>query len=162
MARTEALPDLAPRSLREAKTLFASLQPPVSLAGSWRAAFTGPGWLRALAPVGMALSPLAGWCGKRFDAEGQGINLIRRGAGIVPIVPMRVVARASAVDGAPVLATAYDERAPWLLRGVADEFRALDADTLLGLMTVARPGLRWVAFPFLLTRVPAGGAFFTD
>ncbi len=149
-------PEEAPKTLRAARQLFAALQPPTQLEGSWRAAFTGPVWLCWLAPLGMALSPLRGWCGKRFDAAGQGINLVRRSGRVQAMVPMRVVSRASAVDGAPVLATEYDAQAPWLLRGVADEFRVLNDYTLLGLMTVTRPGLRWVAFPFLLTRVPEG------
>jgi hypothetical protein len=147
------MPDLsALGSLSGAQQLFAGLKAPGSLEGRWAAAFTGPGWLTTLAPLGLAASPLVGWCGKTFDANGQGLNLVRRGGQLQAIVPMRVVARASAVDGALVLATEYNADAPWLLRGVADEFRVLDAERLLGLMTVSRPGLRWVAFPFLLTR----------
>lgn len=149
IAQTE--PALA--GIRSAQALFAALLPPAGLQGIWRAEFVGPGWLRALAPPGMALSPLRGWVGKRFDATGQGANLVRRGGRIQAIVVMQQVARVSRIDGLPVLASQYAADAPWLLRGVADEFRQLDADCLLGLMTVDRPGLRGLALPFLLHRV---------
>lgn len=139
--------------IRSAQALFATLSPPARLQGIWRAEFVGPAWLRTLAPPGMALSPLRGWVGKRFDASGQGANLVVRGGRVQAIVPMQQLARASRVDGRPVLASQYAAGAPWLLRGVADEFRQLDADRLLGLMTVDRPGLRGLALPFLLHRV---------
>lgn len=139
--------------IRSAQALFARLSPPASLAGCWRAEFVGPGWLRWLAPRGMWASPLYGWRGKRFDAEGQGLNLVRRGGRVQGVIPMRQEARASRLDGRPVLASRYAADAPWLLRGVADEFRQLHPDGLLGLMTIDRPGLRGLALPFLLHRV---------
>ena len=153
MTKLDASTEPALSGIRSALALFARLPPPAALAGCWRAEFVGPGWLRRLAPLGMRLSPLHGWRGKRFDAEGQGLNLVLRGGRLRGLVPMRQQARASRLDGRPVLASEYPADAPPLLRGIADEFRQLRADCLLGLMTIDRPGLRGVALPFLLHRV---------
>lgn len=153
MTAVDASTEPALSGIRSAQALFAGLSPPAALTGCWRAEFVGPGWLRRLAPLGMSLSPLNGWRGKRFDAEGRGLNLVLRGGRVHGLVPMRQEARASRLDGRPVLASQYAADAPLLLRGVADEFRQLRTDCLLGLMTIDRPGLRGLALPFLLHRV---------
>lgn len=139
-------------SLGSAAALFSRLDAPDSLAGRWRAEFIGPAWLRTVAPAGLALSPLRGWQGKRFDVDGRGTNLVRRGGLEGTVATMLVERRASRIDGRPVLATRYAPDAPWMIRALADEFRQLDAQRLLGMMTVNRAGLRGLALPFLLLR----------
>lgn len=138
--------------LRSAAALFGRLEAPESLTGRWRAEFIGPRWLQAIAPAGLALSPLRGWHGKRFDAEGQGTNLVHRHGAEGTVAIMQVERRASRIDGRPVLATRYAPGSPWLIRALADEFRQLDEQRLLGMMTVDRAGLRGLALPFLLLR----------
>ena len=139
-------------TLEAAAARFAQLEAPAALTGRWRAEFIGPGWLCAIAPAGLALSPLRGWRGKRFEADGQGTNLVWRGGREATVATMRVERRASRLDGRPVLATRYAPDTPWLIRALEDEFRALDDERLLGMMTVDRPGLRGLALPFLLHR----------
>lgn len=141
------------QSLRSAQALFAELPAPATLAGVWRAEFVGPTWLGRLARIAMPLSVLRGWCGKRFDAQGRGENLVRRRGKISGIVPMRERHQASKLDGRPVAVAAYGAGTPLSLRYVEDELRELDAATLLGMMTFRIPGLRGLGLPFLLHRV---------
>lgn len=145
------MPDL--NTLRGARACFATLPAPPRLEGLWRAEFAGPRWLRALAPLGLAVSVLRGWRGKRFDAAGRGENLVRRGGALLARVPMREEHRASKLDGRPAAVALYGADAPLTLRYVEDELRQLDAESLLGMMTLRIPGLRGVGLPFVLHRV---------
>ncbi|MDD3764880.1 MAG: hypothetical protein PHP86_16425 [Nevskiales bacterium] len=140
-------------TLASARALFAQLPPPPALAGTWRAELIGPRWLLAAAAVGMPLSVLRGWCGKRFAADGRGENLVRRGGELRGIIPMREAHQVSRLDGRPVVAATYDRSTPLSLRYVEDEFRQLGPDTLLGMMTFRLPLLRRLGLPFLLHRV---------
>ena len=130
------------------------LSPPQALAGTWRAEFVGPAWLPRLARLAMPLSVLRGWYGKRFDVQGRGENLVLRAGVLQGIVPMTEVHKPSKIDGRQAAVATYGPQSPLSLRYVEDELRALDADTLLGMMTFRIPGLRRLGLPFLLHRVP--------
>lgn len=140
-------------SVRKARRAFRSLPVPASAAGDWRAEFAGPQWLRLLAPLGLNLSVLRGWYGKSFDDDGNAINLVRRNGQLQRVLPMRAGVRHSRLDGGLVLATHYGDDAPILLLRVSDEFRSIDQDTLLGMMTIDLPAVRGLSLPFLLHRV---------
>lgn len=140
-------------SIRTTRRTFRSLSLPTSAAGDWRAEFAGPQWLRLLAPLGLNLSVLRGWYGKSFDDDGNAINLVQRNGQLRRVLPMQTSIRPSRVDGGLVLATHYGEDAPLLLLRVSDEFRSLDQNTLLGMMTIDLPAVRSLSLPFLLHRI---------
>lgn len=138
------------------KPLFGRLVAPhpADLAGSYRASFVGPGWLRAVAPYGLWLGGLGGWWGKRFGADGSGTNLVQRGGQVMPKLPIFLVQQASAIDGLPVTAVLYPPYSPFPWRAVVDELRVLDPAHLLGMTYVK--GLHAMPLPFLLERHTAG------
>ncbi|MGH8459973.1 MAG: hypothetical protein ACRESS_00050 [Stenotrophobium sp.] len=140
-------------SLRATRRVFRKLSLPISVAGAWRAEFAGPQWLRRLAPLGFKLAVLRGWYGKTFDDDGGGLNLVRRNGRLRRITPMQLTIRPSRLDGGLVIAAQYNEDAPLRLLRVVDEFRSLDNDTLLGMMTLDLPALRSLCLPFLLHRI---------
>lgn len=137
-------------SLAHCRAAFGRLAPPPSLIGVFRAAFTGPAWLRAIAGPGLWPLGLGGWWGKTFDSAGQGFNLVRRGGQLQPRLPIRLSHAASRLDGQPCLAVAYAATAPFPWRWVVDEIRQLDAEVYLGMTLAALPGVRGQALPFLL------------
>ncbi len=135
--------------------LFFSLAPPEisALTGVYRAEFVGPGWLRTLAPLALALGGLRGWWGKAFGEQGDAINIVERGGIQRRVLPMTVVTAPSLLDGKPAVTLHYPpgSRFPWYW--IVDELRRLDETTLLCVTLV---NLSWVpkaAFPFLLQRV---------
>ena len=146
------LPDLNRKPLSAFKPIFASLQSPLvgQVKGIYQAEFTGPGWLRAVAPPGLALLGLGGWQGKEFAGDGGGLNLVRRGGQVQRIFPVRITEAASLVDGKPCLAIHYTHKCPFPWPYVVDELRELDSSCLLGLTMVDVRGLRGLALPFLL------------
>jgi cholesterol oxidase len=107
------------------------------------------------------------WFGKRFEppTEGdelRGVNLLRpvegrRAGDLVASMPMTARLEPSWHDGFTCLAVHYGprERLPW--RRVRDEFRRLDADTLLGMTFVDLPGVRRRGTPFILRWAEAPG-----
>lgn len=122
--------------------------------GVYHAAFTGPAWLGAIAPAGLRLSGLAGWCGKQLDAGG-GVNLLRGADGrITPRLRMSGQLARSGADGEPCWQLRYPRQAGWPWRWVVDELRPLDAagEHWLGLTWLDLPGLRGLSFPFRLQR----------
>jgi hypothetical protein len=127
------------------------------LVGEHAAEFIGPGWLRAVAPTGLRILGMPGWCGKRFEPDSgdgvlDGVNLLRSGERLIDSIPIKAAVGLSRMDGRPVLAVTYpaDARFPW--PHVVDELRPLGSDVLLG-MTIGIPRFRAVAIPFLLRRV---------
>lgn len=144
-------------SLTDFRRAFALLTAPsvASLTGDYRAEFVGPAWLRRWAPPGLAVTPLAGWLGKAFDDQGNGINLVRRRGVVQRVLPMRAAARPSRVDGRPGVILTYAPGSAFPFPYVMDELRCIDADTLLGLSFVTQPRLGGLALPFLLRRMTA-------
>ena len=60
---------------------YSGLPEPTRLpVGDYRAVLPGPAWFRALAGLGLAIGGLPRWHGKRFRADGSGINLLRPAA----------------------------------------------------------------------------------
>lgn len=109
-----------------------------------------------MAPPGLGLVGLRDWHGKRFrhGAVGiEGINLVRRGAGLVEVLPMTLTEGRSLADGRPALVVTYEVDAPRPWRWVRDEIRtAADGGGLVGMTFVDLPGLRRLGgTPFLLT-----------
>lgn len=134
------------------RALFASLPVPSAdeLRGTYRAAFVGPGWLRASAAPALAITGLGGWWGKEFHLDGTAINIVARAGRFSTRFAMRVTPAGSFVDGKDGLSLRYQPGNPFPWAYVVDELRRLDAATLLG-MTVADAGpLRRLAFPFIL------------
>jgi len=139
-------------ALRVLAARWRALPAPASitaLVGDTAAAFVGPAWLRMSAPRGLALLGFAGWRGKRFAADGTGVNLHAGGrAGLV----MRAALAPSRLDGEPCIAVTYPRDAPFPWCRVRDEVRPLDADTLLAMSVLDVPGLRRIGLPFVLRR----------
>lgn len=144
-------------ALREA---FRAAPEPVhaDLVGVFDAQFVGPFWLRSAGPTTMRLGRMAGWCGKRFEADDdgdgvlQGSNRVRREATVSDSVPMTARLTAARLDGRPALVVSYPGDAPFPWPRVTDEFRPFGDGTLLGLtfgIPLAPPG----GTPFLLHRV---------
>jgi len=134
--------------------LFQALTPPAvsEMHGRFRAEFVGPGWLRRVAPPGLAPLGLGGWWGKTFDGRGQGMNLVQRRGQLVAVIPIQLKEAASLVDGRIGLNITYPPgtRFPW--PHIIDEVRWLNDTTLLGLTLVTKAGLHRLALPFLLKR----------
>lgn len=148
-------PNLNDLWLREFRPLYKRLDFPLleSLQGTHRGEVVGPRWVRRLAPVAFALGGLGGWWGKRFDAEGNGVNIVRRGGRHVEVMPVQVVLRPSLVDGKACLTIIYPpETTPFPMSRVMDELRQLDENRLLGLAIVQQRGLRRFSLPFVLHR----------
>lgn len=129
---------------------------PEACCGEWEARLVGPDWLRLPTPAALRLLGLPGWHGKAFDIAGHGLNRLRRGGREERVMPMRLAEGASVIDGRVALWCVYPANARWPWRHVHDELRALDADTLLGVMCAAPPGLPRFHAPFVLERVGAG------
>lgn len=125
---------------------------PSLLEGRFKAQFIGPSWLVWLAPRLLPIGGLAGWYGKSFAAPDTAINVLRSGDQLVESVPMNRTVCCSRFDDQNAFVLTYGKAAPLLLRGLRDEFRALDADTLLGLTIVDVPVLKLLPLPFLLLR----------
>ncbi|MEW5870274.1 MAG: hypothetical protein AB1894_13445 [Chloroflexota bacterium] len=140
------------KSLFAFKSIFAALPAPqvVNLSGVYRAEFTGPGWLRRVAPPGLGLLGLGGWKGKEFSGDGRGLNLVRRRGELLRIFPVRLLLADSSIDGKACLAVHYAPECPFPWPYVFDELRQLDETCLLGLTITHLGLLRKLALPFLL------------
>ena len=134
--------------------IFSSLEAPLGVQGSYRSEFVGPAWLRWLAPKGLVVLGLGGWCGKDFAADGTGKNLLLRSGAIERGFPIEVAVAPSRVDGKPCLAVTYPPINPWPWPSVVDELRQLDSQTLLGLTFFRIGFFANLPLPFLLHKEP--------
>ena len=135
---------------------FASLAPPPrgSLTGRFQGEFVGPLWLRLGAPVLLAVLGMPRWWGKEFNAQGEGVNLVRRGKQLYPAVPLVLREAPSRVDGQRGVQVEYPpESAHWRL--FVDELRWMNGKTVLAMSRVNLPLLRRLRLPFLLHQVAA-------
>ncbi len=148
-SRTEWVEKLNKLSLKSFGDLFASAAI-YNLQGTYRAAFVGPGWLRAAAKPAVAAGGLGHWWGKHIQADGQATNLVWREGVLETRFAMRLIRTHSVLDGKPALALIYgaENHFPWPY--VVDELRALDPLTFLGMTHINAGALRKLAFPFLL------------
>ena len=152
MIRKVQTEELNNQSLASFRILYQSLPSPSadSLAGTHKSEFVGPRWLRRIAGPGLFPLGLGGWWGKKFDSQGQGMNIVRRRGEQLMIMPVKLREMASLIDGMLTLAITYEpgSRLPW--PWVIDEVRRLDEETLLGMTMVSRRPFNRIALPFLL------------
>lgn len=155
---------LSPASigLIEAIRHFSQLPEPERLpVGDYHAVLLGPAWFRAFASLGLALAGLPRWIGKRFAADGSGVNLLRAVDGIgldAAVLPMASRLAASPHDGRRVVRVGYDagSRFPW--PAVVDELRPWPqggADAWIGMARSdwrLTRGIALLRLPFLLLR----------
>lgn len=154
-------------SLRNAGARYPQLPEPASLpVGDYRAVLIGPAWFRWVAACGLALGGLPRWHGKRFRADGSGVNLLRaatEGGARVERLVMRLRLDRSPHDGRAVVRVGYDATARFPWPAVVDELRpwpSAGRDVWLGM---ARTDWRWtrglasLRLPFLLVREQPGG-----
>jgi len=136
--------------------LFKTLECPEDSAinGDYAAEFIGPSWLRFIAPKLLPLGGLSGWYGKRLLDDGGAINLLGPQDQLTADITMVRSEQPSFFGTGNALCLTYDGRAPIGLRGLRDELRSLDEQTLLGLTVVDWPVLRKLPMPFLLRRNP--------
>jgi hypothetical protein len=107
--------------------------------------------LRAIAPAALTVSGLGGWWGKRFNADGTAVNLVKRGGTVEPRFPMRLHTVTSTLDDRPTLALMYGPENPFPWPHITDELRPLGNGAILGMTHLTSGVLRKVAFPFVLT-----------
>jgi hypothetical protein len=141
---------MAGRNFREFRDLYATLDPPESVAGVWRGRPVGPGWFVTLAGPALAAGGLGGWWGKDFDGQGGIDNLLERGGDLRRTLPGRVQRAGSLLDGRQCLRIEYPKgsRLPWVW--VVDELRQVAEGELLGMMVLNISWLPRLAFPFAL------------
>ncbi len=133
---------------------FASLAPPAcgSLRGRFQGQLVGPAWFRYGARALLAVLGMRGWWGKEFDAEGRGVNLVRRGKDLRPAVPLALREGRSYVDGRQGVRVEYPPECPRRWRLFVDELRWWDDETVLAISHVKLPLLRRLTLPFVLHR----------
>jgi hypothetical protein len=141
---------MAGKSFREFRDLYATLDPPESVAGVWRGRPVGPGWFVTLAGPSLVIGGLGGWWGKDFDEQGGIDNLLERGGALRRTLPGKVQQAASLLDGKPCQRIEYPKgsRLPWVW--VVDELRQVAEGELLGMMVLNISWLPHLAFPFAL------------
>lgn len=141
-------------SLRKFRRLFASLAVPETdrLAGKYRGVFVGPRWVRALAAPALTISGLGGWWGKDVYEDGKAINIVLRSGKFSTRFPMEFAREQSHIDGRDGAALHYQKGNPFPWMFIVDEIRRIDGVTLLGMTRPSIPGLRWLAFPFILQK----------
>lgn len=152
MSGSTSIQELNRLPLAAFRELFAALGP-VAVAemhGRFHSQFVGPAWLRQTAPAALTLGGLGGWCGKVFDGQGGGQNLVRRRGDVRQVMPVVLQERPSLVDHHPTLTIVYPHTSPFPWPFIVDEVRRLNDQTLLGLTLITRFGLSRWAFPFLL------------
>jgi hypothetical protein len=148
-------------SLSALRAAFGTAPEPTldDLVGEHAAEFVGPAWLRSVAPTGLRILGMPGWCGKRFDPDSgdgvlHGANRSRSGrsAAVVDSIPITARIAPSRLDGRSALVVAYpaDARFPW--PRVVDELRPFGSGALLG-MTIWVQRLPLGVTPFLLRRI---------
>ncbi len=141
-------------SLKQFRDMFTSLSIPIpnEIRGKYRAAFVGPGWLRASAAPALAITGLGGWWGKEFFSDGTAINIIFHAGNFSTRFSMKFVQAQSFIDKRGGLALHYQKGNPFPWMYVVDEIRRLDENTLLGMTIANVRGLRGLAFPFILQK----------
>ncbi len=136
------------------RDLFSTLDSPsiVEMNGRFRSAFVGPGWLRTIAPPGLAPLGLGGWWGKTFDGQGNGMNIVKRQGELREIIPIVLKEEISKINGRSGLNITYPPgtRFPW--PWIVDEIRWLNDETILGMTLVTKASMHRLALPFLLHR----------
>ena len=112
-----------------------------------------PGLVRTAQAMAL-VTPLRGWCGKRFAGDGTVVNRVLRRDGVVDAVVGAVGTGESLLDGNPALIVTYRRTAPPPVRWMHGEVRWLEpGESLLGMLFLPIRGRVVIGpFPFLLTR----------
>lgn len=157
---------LSSLSILEARRQYPLLPEPSRLpCGDYRAVLIGPAPFRVCAAAGLTLGGLPRWLGKRFRADGSGVNLLRAVAANGPVeerLPMRLALGRSRFGDGAVVRVGYDPAAPWPWPAVVDELKPWPdggADAWLGMARTdwrLTRGVAWLRLPFLL--LPLGAA----
>lgn len=113
--------------------------------------------MRTIAPPGLALGGLGGWWGKRFDANGSGVNgsgvnLVMRAGKLEAILPVRLEFHPSRVDAQTTACVLYPPESRWPWPHVLDELRVLEPGCLLGLTFFQIGVFSRLPLPFMLFR----------
>lgn len=152
MAESIQKQELARQSIGWYRAKFNTLDSPTiaEMNGRFHSEFVGPGWLRTVAPPGLAILGLGGWQGKIFDGSGNGLNIVKRKGEIKEIMPVVLKEEVSLLNGRSGLNITYpsNSRFPW--PWVVDEIRWLNDNTILGMTLVTKAGLHRLAVPFFL------------
>lgn len=142
--------------LRKFRSLFASLEVLESrtLGGKYRGAFVGPGWVRILAWPALLAAGLGGWWGKMIYDDGRAINIVCREGKFSACYPMKFRRERSQIERQEgwALHYQYQRENPFLCLFIVDESRRINESSLLGMTRIKNPGLRWLAFPFVLQK----------
>ncbi|MBA4283904.1 MAG: hypothetical protein C0434_00025 [Xanthomonadaceae bacterium] len=161
----ESIPD---RALPELPGLIAALrrypalpEPTALPVGDFEARLLGPAWFRHFARLGLAVGGLPRWHGKRFRADGSGVNLLRPasdGAPQVERLAMQLRLDRCRLDGRGVVRVGYDAAAVFPWPAVVDELRPWPAAGHEVWLGMARTDWRWsrglsaLRLPFALVR----------
>lgn len=161
MADTGSAVSRLPHSLGDAVRCFQTLPAPAELpVGLFHAELYGPALFQRFARIGLAIGGLPRWQGKRFRADGSGINLIEDAAGAtVERLAMQLSLATSPHDGRGVVRVGYDSSAHWPWPAVVDELRPFDDRHWLGMARTdwsLTRGLALLRLPFLLVRDDSG------
>lgn len=132
------------------KRLFTVLAPPPALQGRFEAELLGPRWFQGMSRFSLSLRGFAGWYGKAFDGQGNGVNLMQRDGKLVEEIPMRTSIETSPIDRRESVFVRYPPQTLWPWPHVIDELRAIDDKTLLGMTRLTFGPV--IALPFLLHR----------
>lgn len=143
-----------PRSERSLLRLYPTLQPVESLDGEYVAELTGPAVFRPLQKLFLRLSGLPGWSGKVFTSA-QAVNIIKRQGQPARGLKMHLAQEPQLMDSRQGMVARYSEEAPLIWRKCRDEFRQIDADTVLGASYFDLPFLRRRPIMFLLHKKSA-------
>lgn len=140
----------------DARREFAGLALPseAEVRGEWAGSMVGrPGLVRTAQATAL-VTPLHGWCGKRFPGDGTVVNRVLRRGHTVEAVVGAVSTGASVLDGSPALIVSYRRTAPPPVRWLHGEVRWLEpGQSLLGMLFLPIRGrVAMGPFPFLLTR----------
>jgi hypothetical protein len=130
--------------------VFKSL-PPVSKSefhGDFEGIAVGPAWFQPVFNGLMKIGGLAGWQGKEFAPDGNGVNVLAQNGRIRKVARMYVVGSLpSAIDGQLTLVLNY-RKMPHAM--IQDEIRRLDHNTLLGMTYLKSAPLTKLPMPFVL------------
>lgn len=149
-------------SVGDARTRYPQLPEPAVLPlGDYRAVLLGPACFRRFAALGLAIGGLPRWHGKRFRADGSGVNLLRpatEGGPPFECLLMQLRLDRSPHDGRAMVRVGYDAAARFPWPAVVDELRRWPTERGEVWLGMARTdwrwarGLSWLRLPFLLIR----------
>ncbi|MCZ8343053.1 MAG: hypothetical protein O9301_08480 [Leptospira sp.] len=118
--------------------------------GRYEVSWVGPNWFQSLAKNGLGVLGFKNWVGKEFSGSEFAINIFsdENGGNGFNKFPMEVALSQSQVDSKACIRVSYPKTTPFPWPLVVDEFRVLNANTLVGLSYTK--GLSVFPLPFYL------------